>query len=134
MLVTSFGASLAAAAAGAAAGKIGGTLNMVIWDGYDDKQASGPFRKQYGVKTQATYIGNNEQIFTKLRAGGVGTNGERMLPAAYVNASYGLISGNGSIASRQRALRQARTPSWVWISGLLASRRSALRRSALAAS
>ena len=51
---------------------IGGTLNMVIWDGYDDKAASKPFLDQYGVKVQPTYIGNNEEIFTKLRAGGVG--------------------------------------------------------------
>jgi spermidine/putrescine-binding protein len=73
VLATSFGASLAAAGAAASTSEIGGTLNMVIWDGYDDKVASAPFRKKYGVKTQATYIGNNEQIFTKLRAGGVGS-------------------------------------------------------------
>ena len=73
VLATSLGASLAAAGAAASTSEIGGTLNMVIWDGYDDKVASAPFRKKYGVKTQATYIGNNEQIFTKLRAGGVGS-------------------------------------------------------------
>ena len=73
LLVTGFGSSLFTAAAGAAPAKIGGKLNMVIWDGYDDKQASKGFRSKYGVTTQATYIGNNEQIFTKLRAGGVGS-------------------------------------------------------------
>src|SRR4029453_15920471 len=42
-----------------------------------------------------------------LRAGGVGTNGERRLPALYANASYGLISGNGSMASPGRLLMSA---------------------------
>jgi spermidine/putrescine-binding protein len=79
LLVTGFGSSLLAACGGggdgggAAGGDIGGTLNLVIWDGYDDKEASKPFRDQYGVSTQPTYIGNNEEIFTKLKAGGVGS-------------------------------------------------------------
>lgn len=52
--------------------QIGGKLRMVIWDGYDDKEVFSPFIKKHGIKKQATYIGNNEEIFTKLRAGGVG--------------------------------------------------------------
>src|SRR5688572_7735729 len=42
-----------------------------------------------------------------LRCGGVGTNGERRLAALYANASYGLISGSGSMASPGRALISA---------------------------
>lgn len=57
---------------GEAGGEIGGTLNMVIWDGYDDKEAVAPFFEEHGVSTSPTYIGNNEEIFTKLRAGGTG--------------------------------------------------------------
>jgi spermidine/putrescine transport system substrate-binding protein len=84
LIVTSFGPLLAACGGGdegqeeggggggGGEADIGGTLNMVIWDGYDDKEASKPFLDQYGVKVQPTYIGNNEEIFTKLRAGGVG--------------------------------------------------------------
>ncbi|MBD0290117.1 MAG: extracellular solute-binding protein [Thermoleophilia bacterium] len=84
-VVTSLGASFLAACGGGddggeaggttgggAGGDVGGTLNMVIWDGYDDKDAQAPFTKKNSVKTQATYIGNNEEIFTKLRAGGTG--------------------------------------------------------------
>lgn len=82
LLMSSVGASLLAACgggdedgggAGGDGGEIGGTLRMVIWDGYDDKKAFQPFLDKHGVKTQSTYIGNNEEIFTKLRAGGVGS-------------------------------------------------------------
>lgn len=83
VVMSTFGASLLAAcggggggdnaSSGGGGGEIGGTLRMVIWDGYDDKEAFKPFLAKYGVKTQPTYIGNNEEIFTKLRAGGVGS-------------------------------------------------------------
>jgi spermidine/putrescine transport system substrate-binding protein len=82
VLVTSVGASAFAACGGdddeapsreEAAGKVGGTLKFVIWDGYDDKEATAPFRKKHDVTVAPTYIGNNEEIFTKLRAGGVGS-------------------------------------------------------------
>lgn len=81
LIVTSFGPLLAACGGGdggdeeggGAEEDIGGTLNMVIWDGYDDKEATGPFRKRYDVTVAPTYIGNNEEIFTKLRAGGTGS-------------------------------------------------------------
>ena len=51
--------------------KVGGTLNLVVWDGYDDKQAAKDFLSKNNVKLASTYIGNNEEIFTKLRGGGV---------------------------------------------------------------
>jgi spermidine/putrescine transport system substrate-binding protein len=73
VLATSLGANLLAAGAAAAPEAPSATLNMIIWDGYDDKQASAAVRKRLSIKTNPTYIGNNEQIFTKLRAGGVGS-------------------------------------------------------------
>jgi spermidine/putrescine transport system substrate-binding protein len=78
MLATSFGASILSACGGedgggGDGGAVGGTLNMIVWDGYDDQEAQGPFTEQNDVSTQPTYIGNNEEIFTKLRAGGLGT-------------------------------------------------------------
>jgi spermidine/putrescine-binding protein len=77
-VVTGLGAHLLAACGGGDDGgdggqaDVGGKLNMIIWDGYDDKDAQGPFTRENGVQTQPTYIGNNEEIFTKLRAGGTG--------------------------------------------------------------
>jgi spermidine/putrescine transport system substrate-binding protein len=84
-VVTGLGANLLAACGGGdeggggqaggggdGGGEVGGTLNMIIWDGYDDKTAQEAFTSENGVKTQPTYIGNNEEIFTKLRAGGTG--------------------------------------------------------------
>jgi len=70
------GASLLAACGGGddeAGGEIGGTLNLIIWDGYDDKEAAGDFLAENDVKLAPTYIGNNEEIFTNLRGGGVGS-------------------------------------------------------------
>jgi spermidine/putrescine-binding protein len=55
-----------------AGGEVGGQLSMIVWDGYDDKDASKDFKAENNVKVAATYIGNNEEIFTKLRGGGVG--------------------------------------------------------------
>jgi spermidine/putrescine transport system substrate-binding protein len=60
------------APAGEAGGEIGGQLSLIVWDGYDDKEASKDFLAKNNVKVAATYIGNNEEIFTKLRGGGVG--------------------------------------------------------------
>jgi hypothetical protein len=71
VVMSTFGVSLLAACGGgdgdgggAGGGEVGGTLRMVIWDGYDDKKAFQPFLDKHGVKTQPTYIGNNEEIFT----------------------------------------------------------------------
>jgi spermidine/putrescine-binding protein len=59
--------------AGGGGDRVGGTLTMVIWEGYDDQEATTPFRDRYDVTVQPTYIGNNEEIVTKLQAGGVGS-------------------------------------------------------------
>lgn len=49
-----------------------GTVNFLGWQGYDDKVARKPFEKS-GGKLNVTYIGNNDEILTKLRGGGLGT-------------------------------------------------------------
>jgi len=75
-LVTGFGASLLAACGGGddgAGGEIGGTLNLIIWDGYDDQEAAADFLAENDIQLAPTYIGNNEEIFTNLRGGGVGS-------------------------------------------------------------
>lgn len=49
-----------------------GTVNMLGWQGYDDENARKPFEEAGGT-LQVTYIGNNDEILTKLRGGGLGT-------------------------------------------------------------
>jgi spermidine/putrescine-binding protein len=48
------------------------TLRLLCWPGYDDAEVTRPFREKHGVAIQATHIGANDEIFTWLRAGGVG--------------------------------------------------------------
>jgi spermidine/putrescine transport system substrate-binding protein len=48
--------------------KIGGTIKMCLWEGYDDKNASKPFIDQYNVQLQGTYISINEDCFPKEKA------------------------------------------------------------------
>jgi spermidine/putrescine transport system substrate-binding protein len=62
----------AAAATTAAAAVSPGTVNMLGWQGYDDEVGRKAF-EDAGGKLQVTYIGNNDEILTKLRGGGLGT-------------------------------------------------------------
>lgn len=55
-----------------AANKIGGQLNIITWEGYDNPTAFKPFYDKYGVVPNATYIGSNDEVLTKYRAGGSG--------------------------------------------------------------
>jgi spermidine/putrescine transport system substrate-binding protein len=66
------GAILAPATAFAGRAKGPGVVNMLGWQGYDDKKGRAPFERA-GGKLQVTYIGNNDEILTKLRGGGLGT-------------------------------------------------------------
>lgn len=74
-------ATLAAAAAGVSLvgcggkpvsqteAKIEGPVNMCLWEGYDDVEASKPFLDQFtGVKLQPTYISINEDCYPKEKA------------------------------------------------------------------
>jgi spermidine/putrescine transport system substrate-binding protein len=51
--------------------KIGGTLSIFTYAGYDDKTAEAPFLKKYGVKTKTTPVDNPDALITRLKAGGV---------------------------------------------------------------
>jgi spermidine/putrescine-binding protein len=48
------------------------TLRLLCWPGYDDAEVTRPFREQHNVAIVADYIGANDEIFTWLRAGGIG--------------------------------------------------------------
>jgi spermidine/putrescine transport system substrate-binding protein len=48
------------------------TLRLLCWPGYDDADVTRPFRQKYGVDVEADHIGANDEIFTLLRAGGIG--------------------------------------------------------------
>jgi spermidine/putrescine transport system substrate-binding protein len=66
------------AAAAAAAGLISvrafaaTTVNFLGWQGYDDPVIFDDFAKNKGITLNTTYIGNNDEIITKLRSGGLG--------------------------------------------------------------
>jgi spermidine/putrescine transport system substrate-binding protein len=48
------------------------TLRLLCWPGYDDPAVTQVFRDKYGVAIEADHIGANDEIFTLLRAGGIG--------------------------------------------------------------
>ena len=56
----------------AASENIGGTLNYLSFEGYDDAEAMQPLAEKYGVVLNSTYIDNNPEILTKYIAGGPG--------------------------------------------------------------
>jgi spermidine/putrescine-binding protein len=47
-------------------------LSWVGWQGYDEPLKAGTFLKDNGLTLATTYINSNEEIITKLQAGGVG--------------------------------------------------------------
>jgi spermidine/putrescine-binding protein len=68
---------LAGAAAGLLSLRLGDasaatTMRMLSWPAYDNADATEGFRKEHDVRIQANYIGANDEIFTFLRAGGLG--------------------------------------------------------------
>ncbi|MGI8477943.1 MAG: ABC transporter substrate-binding protein [Thermomicrobiales bacterium] len=48
------------------------TLRLLCWGGYADDRVTAAFREATGFAIQADYIGANDEIFTFLRAGGIG--------------------------------------------------------------
>jgi len=48
------------------------TLRLLCWQGYDDRAVTRAFREEHNVEIEATYLGANDEIFTLLRAGGLG--------------------------------------------------------------
>jgi spermidine/putrescine transport system substrate-binding protein len=67
------------AAAAAAAGLIpvrsyaASTVTFLGWQGYDDPIVFDGYVKSKDITLNTTYIGNNDEIVTKLRSGGIGT-------------------------------------------------------------
>lgn len=48
------------------------TVNFLGWQGYDDPVVFDDFAKSKDITLNTTYIGNNDEIITKLRSGGIG--------------------------------------------------------------
>lgn len=63
----------APATAPTAAPQTGGQLNIITWEGYDDPVAFKPFYDKSGVVPNTTYIGSNDEVLTKYKAGGAGS-------------------------------------------------------------
>jgi spermidine/putrescine-binding protein len=66
-------AGLVAATGAWSAGDAADALRMLCWQGYDNRDATAGFRSASGLEVQADYIGANDEIFTFLRAGGLGS-------------------------------------------------------------
>jgi spermidine/putrescine transport system substrate-binding protein len=49
-----------------------GRVDFLSWEGYDIPDPLKPWKTENGVKVKATYIGNHDEIQTKLKAGGAG--------------------------------------------------------------
>jgi spermidine/putrescine-binding protein len=71
-----FAKRAALAAAAVAAGGVTGraalaatTVNWLGWQGYDDPLRTGDFLEKNDIQLAATYLGNNDEIITKLAAG-----------------------------------------------------------------
>ena len=71
-----FMAAIAAASGSLALGPLPAraetTVNWVGWQGYDEPVKLGSFLKDNGIALATTYINSNEEIITRLQAGGAG--------------------------------------------------------------
>jgi spermidine/putrescine transport system substrate-binding protein len=54
----------------AAVPEASGTIDYLSWEGYDIPDQLKPWRQEHGVKVNATYIGNHDDIQAKITAGG----------------------------------------------------------------
>lgn len=48
-------------------------VRMLCWPGYDDEDVLAAFTRATGARVKATLVGANDEFFTFLRAGGIGT-------------------------------------------------------------
>jgi spermidine/putrescine-binding protein len=51
-------------------GGLRGSIRMLCWEGYDFPQSFAKFEERTGVSGDPTYISSNDEIFSKLKAGG----------------------------------------------------------------
>lgn len=73
--VRTFGvrSQLAFAGGGKAKEKKVRTVNMLCWEGYDFPDQFKDLKTEHKFEVSGTYIGNNDEIFSKIKAGGYGT-------------------------------------------------------------
>jgi putative spermidine/putrescine transport system substrate-binding protein/spermidine/putrescine transport system substrate-binding protein len=45
------------------------TLTMLVWEGYTEDEWIIPFEEQHGVEIAPTYVGSNDEMFAKMKAG-----------------------------------------------------------------
>jgi spermidine/putrescine-binding protein len=74
-LLAACGSDQAGAGTAAAGGKVGGTLDLYVWEGYDGPDFVGPWKKKNGVTLKTGYIGSQDDVTTKLKTpAGAGTD------------------------------------------------------------
>jgi putative spermidine/putrescine transport system substrate-binding protein/spermidine/putrescine transport system substrate-binding protein len=61
------GDSTSTSATSASTGEVGGTLNVLCWEGYTDPSFTKSFERENGVKINSTFIGSNDELVAKLR-------------------------------------------------------------------
>jgi spermidine/putrescine-binding protein len=49
-------------------GTVGGTLNVLCWEGYTDAAFVKGFEEKFGATVKSTFIGSNDELVSKLRA------------------------------------------------------------------
>jgi putative spermidine/putrescine transport system substrate-binding protein len=64
----------------------GGTLNLIAWQGYTEKQWVTPFAKASGCKVHAKYAGSSDEMVALMRTGGGG--------------QYDMVSASGDASLR----------------------------------
>jgi spermidine/putrescine transport system substrate-binding protein len=57
---------------GASAGTIGGTMNVLGFPPYVDKEGDAAFRRKHSLEVSVSAISNNDEILSKLKGGGLG--------------------------------------------------------------
>jgi spermidine/putrescine transport system substrate-binding protein len=66
--------------------EIGGQINILGWEGYDDPDVFAPFYEATGVVPNSTYIGNNDEVISKYKAGGPGVYDIGNINSRYLDA------------------------------------------------
>lgn len=66
--------------------KVGGQLNILGWEGYDDPATFKPLVDQYKIVPNSTYIGNNDEVISKYKAGGPGVYDIGNINSRYLQA------------------------------------------------
>lgn len=74
-LLAACGSDQAGAGTAAAGGKVGGTLDLYVWEGYDGPDFVGPWKKKHDVTLKTGYIGSQDDVTTRLKTpAGAGTD------------------------------------------------------------